>query len=385
MARFALLRPHWVDKRLTALRDKVVRGQAPKERPWRLLQVESSLACNLKCIMCPWQEISQAAGKHAHMSDTVWEAIKPHLPKITSVDFTGGGEPLLQPRLTNWIEDAHKAGCETGILTNGLLLNKTKARELLDAGVDWICISMDGATAQIYEKVRQGADFNKVCTNLRALNQMRPGKHPKTMINFVIMQINVHQMKEMVFFAHDLGVDQINFKQCDVIRGEHGKGLGLFASQANKATRQLQHSLDDARKLAKKHHIITKAFAFTPNELPVCAQDPRHSMFVRYDGTVAPCINLAAGGLTTFIEKEVTMPHVHYGRLPEMDLQDIWETQLCHFFRQRFNARKKAHEKIYMEGMLKATSNLERLHQQAVDAMPEAPKGCRICHYLYDI
>jgi wyosine [tRNA(Phe)-imidazoG37] synthetase (radical SAM superfamily) len=30
---------------------------------------------------------------------------------VTSVDFTGGGEPLLQPKLTGWIADAKAAGC----------------------------------------------------------------------------------------------------------------------------------------------------------------------------------------------------------------------------------------------------------------------------------
>ena len=89
----------------------------------------------------------------------------------------------------------------------------------------------------------------------------------------------------------------MNFKQCDVIRGEEGKGLGLFHAAETGKIRRLKKRLAKARRLAKKLKIETTAFAFTPQELSVCQQDPRDSLFVRYDGTVAPCINLAIGAL----------------------------------------------------------------------------------------
>lgn len=365
--------------------EKVLHGPGPKARPWRLLQVESSLACNLKCIMCPWQKIASELGGEAIMQPDVWQAVQPHLPRIQSVDFTGGGEPLLQPHLVQWVHDAHSAGCETGILTNGLLLDEIKAKALIEAGIDWICVSIDGASADMYNKIRRGSDFERVCGNVAALSRLRRGKHPKLMINVVLMTINIDQVEKMVSQAAKLGVDQLNFKQCDVIRGKHGRGLGLFASQPGKAIRQLEKRLKKTRSLAEKHGIQTTAFRFTPNELPVCAQDPRNSMFVRYNGTAAPCINLAMGGPTTFLGKSVTMPQVQYGRLPQRDLAKIWDAKPCRFYRKLFEARATAHERVYVDGMLRATSNLERLAQNAKGAMPKAPKGCSVCHYLFDI
>jgi len=56
------------------------------------------------------------------MQPEIWAAIRPHLPHVQSVDFTGGGEPLLQPRLVEWVSEANAAGCEQGVLTNGRLL-----------------------------------------------------------------------------------------------------------------------------------------------------------------------------------------------------------------------------------------------------------------------
>jgi len=356
------------------------------KRRWRLVQVESAFACNLRCVMCPWREIAQTVENNGLMSQAIWNSIRPHLSEIKSIDFTGGGEPLLQPRLSDWIEEAHDAGCETGFLSNGLLLTKERLQPILEAGVDWICISMDGADAQMYEKIRIGSNFERVCANTANIAAMRTAKAPKIMINFVLMDLNFHQIEDIVQLASQLGVDQLNFKQCEVIRGERGKGRGLFGVEETKAIRRLKKSLAKARRLAKKLDIATTAFAFTPEERSVCEQDPRDSLFIRYDGLAAPCINLAIGGPTTFLGNEVHIPNVHYGRLPDSDLMELWQTQTCKFYRHQFEQRVKKHDEAIVAGMLNASgSGRLKALQEAKQAMPEPPRGCNVCHYLYDI
>ncbi len=75
--------------------------------------------------------------------------------------------------------------------------------------------------------------------------------------------------------ARDLGADQVNFKQCDVIRGEGDKGHGLFESRESKQVKQPQKALAKATRLGRKLGIRTTAFSFVPEKLPVCDQDPR--------------------------------------------------------------------------------------------------------------
>ena len=374
--------PKLVDMRLKNLRDQVVRG-AVKPRRWRLVQVESAMACNLKCVMCPWKTFRSTCGRGV-MEQEVWEAIRPHLPEVLSVDFTGGGEPLLQPRLVEWVTEAHAAGCETGILTNGLLLTEERGRELIDAGMDWLCVSIDAPDKESYEAIRIGSNFEQVCDNVAAIGRNRRDGRPKTMINFVMMRSNFHQLEEMVKLAARLGVDQINFKQCDVVREEHGKGLGLFGGKQTREIKRMQRTLDAARSVAKKLGIKTTAFPFIPNEQPVCAQDPRDEIFVRYDGYAAPCITLAIGGPTTFLGRDLTMPTVHYGRLPDQDLLELRETETCRFYCDRFRDRVR----IYNETIFRTLDSFrppESVHEEAVRRMPEAPEGCKICHYLYDL
>lgn len=383
--------PKWSDRRLAPLRDAAVARQTGQkshlERRWRLWQIETSVACNLNCIMCPWKDERRQRFKTGDMSEKIWAALRPYLQQTSSVDFTGGGEPLLHPGLAAWIREAREAGCQTGFLTNGLILNRERIRQFVRTGLDWIGFSMDGASADIYEQIRKGADFQRLCENISTVAELRNDKKPCIMINFVMMPANAHQVEDIVRLAAKLGADQVNFKQCDVVRGEHGRDYGLFASKETRQIRRLKKALGKARRLAGKLKIETTAFSFVPDELPVCAQDPRDSLFIRHDGHVAPCINLAIGGPTSFLGAEVDMPSVHYGRLPEKDLLELWETaSSCRLYRERFEQRVRAHDAVIGNSSFEPSLiKLKETLTAAKDAMPRAPDGCRVCHYLYGI
>jgi MoaA/NifB/PqqE/SkfB family radical SAM enzyme len=336
--------------------------------------------------MCPWIDTRAAAVHGGLMQPEVWDAVRPYLPHIQSVDLSGGGEPLLQPRLAQWARESKSAGCETGFLTNGLLLTKEKSREFIDGGIDWVGVSMDGATPEVYEAIRRGSDFGVVCRNISDLARMRSGHTPKIMINFVMMALNRGQEEAMVRLAVSLGADQLNVKHCDVIRGAHGRDLGVFSSSETDEIKDAVKALDSARRLAEKLGLATTAFSFTPSELPVCAQDPRTSFFVRWDGMVAPCINLAIGGPSTFMGRYVTITPVHYGRLPDNDLLEMWHGEICVRFRERFHQRFRAYGGLYLDALMGGTTpDTRRIEEHAPLVMPEAPGACRVCHYLYNV
>lgn len=106
--------------------------------------------------------------------------------------------------------------------------------------------------------------------------------------------------------------------------------------------RRLEKDPTKARSLAKKLGVATTVAPFTSRESPVCDQEPRNSLFIGYDGAVAPCINPAIRGPTTFLREEVVMPTVQYGRIPGQDLADLWEADTCRFYRERFQSRVRA-------------------------------------------
>ena len=76
----------------------------------------------------------------------------------------------------------------------------------------------------------------------------------------------------------------------------------------------------------------------------------------------------------------------HYGQLPEDDLLDLWDADKCKFYRQRFEHRAEKYDQVIMNRLIGSSgSNRQKTLQAAKDAMPEAPGGCNVCHYLYGI
>ena len=100
------IKSKFLNRRSKPITGESLEGKSVKTRPWRLFQVEPAIACNLRCVMCPWREMAKKAENRGIMAPAVWQAIRPHLDRVQSVDFTGGGEPLLQPKLAEWIADA---------------------------------------------------------------------------------------------------------------------------------------------------------------------------------------------------------------------------------------------------------------------------------------
>lgn len=355
-------------------------------RRWRLWQIEPAITCNLKCVMCPWDDARNNVTNKGYMSEEIWGGLSPHLEDVQFIDFTGGGEPLLQKHLLSWITQAKGANCNVGFLSNGSLLNPILSQKIIDSGIDWIGFSVDGADQFTYELIRQGSNFDKLCTNIKKFTDLRTNKHPLVMINFVIMTLNYHQLGGIINLAKRLGADQVNFKQCDVIRGKYGKNLGLFGVEESKQIKQLQKELNKASRLARKLGIKITSFSFVPKEQPVCDQDPRDSLFISYDGTGSPCINLAIGGSSTFLDKDVIFPHISYGNLLNDEVLDLWGSELCCNYRSSFEQRVTAHDNSLASADLgHDIIKLKEALRAAVKAMPEAREGCRTCHYLYGI
>lgn len=389
-AGLAALWPGWREKKARRLRDwaraRPSDHTPPEERRWQLVQIETSIACNLECVMCPWTCERSGVRHDGLMPERVWQAVAPDLDRIASLDFSGGGEPLLHPRLFDRMAEAKAAQCRVGFLTNGTLMGEAAAERILEIGVDWVAVSIDGASAEVYESIRKGAAFETVCGNLERLAERRSGGHPRLMINFLMMPATVFQLEAMVRLSADLGVDVLQLKQADVSRGEAGSGFALFHHRDDKQLRQLRRAVRRARRLGEKLGIEVTQPGFQPEEMPICGQDPRTSLFVRYDGVVAPCINLAIGGPSSFLGKPIEFPAVHYGRLPEDSPDEIWDSDLCRFYRKTFEERERAHEKALAgEDFPPNLPAMQEAFTRAINAMPQAPEGCRTCHYLYGL
>ncbi|MCX6065011.1 MAG: SPASM domain-containing protein, partial [Chloroflexi bacterium] len=127
---------------------------------------------------------------------------------IPDVYFGGIGEPLFHPRTIEWIRQIKALGVRVELITNGTILVEKKARKLIDAGLDILWISLDGATPESYSDVRLGAELHQVVDNVRRFAKMRKGGHfpkPEIGVAFVAMKRNINELPQVIKLGKSMG------------------------------------------------------------------------------------------------------------------------------------------------------------------------------------
>lgn len=136
--------------------------------------IESTNFCNLKCIICPQKDSKR---KRSYIDFELYKKIIDEIADVDKKVFVRPfhfGEPLLNLQLPDMIKYAKSKGIKkVGITTNGLLLNETKSKELINAGLDEIEISFEGVNKQEYEKIRINSDFEQVEHNIKRLAELK--------------------------------------------------------------------------------------------------------------------------------------------------------------------------------------------------------------------
>jgi MoaA/NifB/PqqE/SkfB family radical SAM enzyme len=65
-----------------------------------------------------------------------------------------GGEPMLRPQLPDLVEYASQLGMRVTLTTNGTLVDKVKAKRLVEAGLRGVNVSIDSPIRKMHEKIR---------------------------------------------------------------------------------------------------------------------------------------------------------------------------------------------------------------------------------------
>jgi MoaA/NifB/PqqE/SkfB family radical SAM enzyme len=91
--------------------------------------------------------------------------------------------------------------------TNASLLRlKDNYRKMIDADVNELQISLDGASKEIYEGIRRGANYERVMSNIALINRYaRERGVDRTKMWTVVQQANLHELEALVDLAAELG------------------------------------------------------------------------------------------------------------------------------------------------------------------------------------
>jgi len=95
------------------------------------------------------------------------------------IQFIGNGEPLLNKNIVSMIADVKKFKITEKIrlITNGILLNGSRLKDITKAGVDEIHISLDTVSEKKYMQIKKADELQRVLGNIRNAIEFIEKKH----------------------------------------------------------------------------------------------------------------------------------------------------------------------------------------------------------------
>jgi radical SAM protein with 4Fe4S-binding SPASM domain len=288
--------------------------------------------CNLRCRHCYQADFSAKEDLNGEGLKKIAENIVSALRSWGDkgcIHLTGG-EPLLKPELLFLLEYLGQLPEveELGIITNGLLLND----EILDRlaavpGFKTVKISLEGADAQVHDRIRSAGNFGRVVKNV-SLVQKR--KIFDVNLMFTVMRSNLESLPAFIRLGEELRVDGIIIERFIPL----GRGMEIG---------------EEVLHPGEWRSLVEALFKYFSLELEEDEIPPYQAFQVDFRGAEpqllgAPCV-LGTEGLCVMPRGEVypcrRFP-LSIGNLLKNPLREIWENSgVLHQLRNKGNLKGK--------------------------------------------
>jgi radical SAM protein with 4Fe4S-binding SPASM domain len=272
----------------------------------RFVQIEPVGHCNLRCRMCP---VRYRETSNAFLDWHAFTRIIDDLPTLTELHLQGLGEPLLHPRFFAMVAYAVARKIAVTVTTNLTLITEQNAERCASSGLGRIYVSVDGATARTYERIRVGARFDRLERNVRRLVDAiaRRGEGPQVEMTAVAMRENLDELAELVALAARWGLRTLHVQHLCHDFGESTlpqryAPMRTFVDDQTLVGYDPAHiaaAFGRAREAAGVHGIALRLPSVVPVEHPPGTPGrtrcdwPWRGPYVAYDGTAMPCCMVA--------------------------------------------------------------------------------------------
>lgn len=140
-----------------------------------LVDLELSSRCNLNCPMCyTTTEEFLSKVKKGYMEIGLYKKIIDEVAgKVFAIRLSLRGEASLNPHFVEAIEYAKQKGIrEVSVLTHGQKFTGDFLRKVVEAGIDWITISVDGI-GETYNSIRKPLKWEETLGRLKEIHELK--------------------------------------------------------------------------------------------------------------------------------------------------------------------------------------------------------------------
>jgi MoaA/NifB/PqqE/SkfB family radical SAM enzyme len=179
-----------------------------------LLIIDPCNFCNLRCPLCP-TGLNDLGREQAMMSfEHFKHYFEPHRPYLFETYLHNWGESLINKEVFRMIDHAQRSNVGTNLSSNLVIATSEDLDNLIDSGLEYLVVSLDGATSDTYLKYRIRGDFDRVVENMSELIRRRNARGKKTPVvewQYIVMKTNEHEIAQAEAMAKKIGVDLIRF------------------------------------------------------------------------------------------------------------------------------------------------------------------------------
>jgi MoaA/NifB/PqqE/SkfB family radical SAM enzyme len=184
-----------------------------KGRPY-LLIIDPCNYCNLRCPLCPTGLGTLDRPQKMMSLECFKNYFDPLADHLFEAYLHNWGESLLNKEVYKMIAYAQSRNVGTNLSTNFSETTKSDLQNLVDSGLEYLIVSLDGTSAESYSKYRIRGRFENVIGNLAEIIRMRKAGGRKTPVvewQFIVMKTNEHEIAEAEILAKKIGVDLLRF------------------------------------------------------------------------------------------------------------------------------------------------------------------------------
>ena len=324
------------------------------------IYIEPTNRCNLECRTCIRNIWDEPLGE---MNRPTFVRIVEGIRSFSSpptVFFGGLGEPLAHPDIVEMVTKTKALGSSVELITNGTLLTKPLSQQLIDAGLDVLWVSLDGATPESYADVRLGAALPEVLANLVGFREVRLVKDyseffmdhyltPQIGIVFVAMKRNIADLPAVIRLGNRLGARRFlvtnvlpytaemhneilysrAFNDGIYMSSYWGSSLEIPKIDINAMTQEVLYQI------MLSGHPLSFAGVDLGEGNDRCPFIEKGAMAIRWDGDVSPCLPLLHDHRTFLYGYERSLRRYWVGNVMQQDLYDLWNLPAYLSFRER--------------------------------------------------
>jgi MoaA/NifB/PqqE/SkfB family radical SAM enzyme len=239
---------------------------------------------------------------------------------------------------------AHLKGRGATVLfnTNATLLNEAWSRKLIEAGLDELRVSIDGADPKTYALIRGAPLLHKLVANLKrfcAIQRELGAATPRVSLWMTGMQENIAELPDVVRLAAHMGVPEVYLQRLTYYAGEADAPGMMTAEHAVFAAfdRQADQVIAESERLAEELGVTLRAAGATNPSRSVrgsggarpwaaCLR-PWTTAYITANGNALPCC------ISPFATSDYAS--LQLGNLFERPFDELWNDRAYQDWRAR--------------------------------------------------